>query len=106
MNRPKLNPLHRPPKKYDPLLDDILENCLEDIDKDIPYIIEISTDVMKLATIKKGLIKAKSDRTLAGKLAGNLRLIFWDEKEITGRPNFQGFAVSLQTISKLTEKDI
>lgn len=93
-------------KKYDPLLDHILEKCLPDIDKAIPYVISISDTTLKLSTIKKGLIKAKSDRTKAGKLAGNIQLFFHDETAITNKQNFSGFAVSLRTISKLTIKDI
>lgn len=94
--------------KYNALLDTVITRCLPMLDKNIPFLIAISSSAMDLATIKKGLIKAKSEYTIAGKLNRSIRMVFHNPRHYTTDKNFTGFAISFQTvITKLaTAKDI
>lgn len=95
-------------KKYDKLLETVIERCKPITDKNIPFLIEIHSQAMELATIKKGLIKAKDAYTKAGKLEKNIQLVFFNPKHYTNNKNFSGFAVGFRTVTKanLTAKDI
>lgn len=90
--------------KYDPLLDLVLKECVPNLDKNIPFLIKIDTSNMELSTIRKGLIKAKSRRTLAGLLNRRIRLVFHDEKLVSNDKNFIGFAVSLEEFYRQPSK--
>ena len=91
--------------KYDPLLDVVLEKCMPTIGKNIPFLIKIDTSNMALSTIRKGLIKAKSNRTLAGLLNRRLRIVFHDEKVVAKDPEFIGFAISLEEFYRQPSKE-
>lgn len=90
--------------KYDPLLDVVLEKCLPTVNQGIPFLIKIDTSNMELHTIRKGLIKAKSNRTIAGLLSRRLRLIFHDEKAVAKDDKFIGFAISLEEFYRAPTK--
>jgi hypothetical protein len=94
--------------KYDGLLDTVITRCRPQTDKNIPFLIAIQTQSMELATVKKGLIKAKDAYTKQGKLPKNLQLIFFNLKHYTTDKNFVGFALGFRTVNKksLTVKDI
>jgi hypothetical protein len=95
-------------KKYDALLDIIVARCRPQIDKNIPFLIAIQTQSMELATVKKGLIKAKDSYTKQGKIAKNTQLVFFKPKHYTTDKSFIGFAVGFRTVNKqsLTTEDI
>lgn len=94
--------------KYNALLETVIVRCRPQADKNIPFLIAIQSQSMELATIKKGLIKAKDAYTKLGKLPKNLQLVFYNPKNYTNDKSFTGFAVGFRTVNKnsLTTKDI
>lgn len=85
-------------KKYNPLIDYVLANAKVD---GAPIAISIYDTTLSLETIKKGMIKAKSEYTIRGQIPGNVKLQFY-----TVPKNFNGFKVALRTWNRLTKNDI